>query len=151
MPHWFLPEISPFQERLGGRMALVSEVNVAGRKMVTYNLHLESKGDDALRCSQLDEVLGEAQRQGANTPILLSGDFNLDASFGPAAEAINRAGFRDAFAGRHSATTPASFFESGRVIDWILTRGFVEVSQPQVFRSVSASDHFPLLTTLVFV
>ena len=39
-PHWFLPEITPFQERLGGRMALVSEADVAGKKIVTYNLHL---------------------------------------------------------------------------------------------------------------
>src|SRR6202140_210017 len=30
-PHWFLPKIEPFQERLGGRIALVAEINVAGR------------------------------------------------------------------------------------------------------------------------
>src|ERR1700732_3795655 len=29
-PHWFLPEIEPFQERLGGRMALITDANVAG-------------------------------------------------------------------------------------------------------------------------
>ena len=42
-PHWFLPEIEPFQERIGGRLALVCEANIAGKKIVTYNLHLESK------------------------------------------------------------------------------------------------------------
>jgi hypothetical protein len=36
----------PFQERLGGRLALVSEANIAGKTIDTYNLHLESKGDD---------------------------------------------------------------------------------------------------------
>jgi endonuclease/exonuclease/phosphatase family metal-dependent hydrolase len=51
-PRWFLPEMQPFQERIGGRMALVSEVNVAGKPLVSYNLHLESRGDDSLRCSQ---------------------------------------------------------------------------------------------------
>ncbi len=45
-PRWFLPRTEPFQERLGGRIALVAEINVAGTKLVTYNLHLESRGND---------------------------------------------------------------------------------------------------------
>ena len=45
-PHWFIPEIDPFQERLGGRMALVSDASIAGKTIITYNLHLESRGDD---------------------------------------------------------------------------------------------------------
>src|SRR5271169_2098486 len=84
-PHWFLPEISPFQERIGGRLALVSEANIAGKAIATYNLHLESKSDDLLRCSQLDEVLTDAKRYTLNTPTVLAGDFNLDVSTGPAA------------------------------------------------------------------
>jgi len=43
-PHWFLPDIAPFQERLGGRMALVSAVNIAGKTMISYNLHLDTVG-----------------------------------------------------------------------------------------------------------
>src|SRR6266705_4595389 len=35
-PHWFVPKIEPFQERLGGRIALVAEVNVAGSRVVVY-------------------------------------------------------------------------------------------------------------------
>src|SRR6266853_4374123 len=53
-PHWFLPRVELFQERLGGRLALVSAANIAGKTIVTYNLHLESRGDDALRCSQIE-------------------------------------------------------------------------------------------------
>ena len=79
-PRWFLPEIQPFQERLGGRMALVSNVSVAGRVLVTYNLHLESRGDDHLRCSQLGESLDDAGRHKSATPIIVAGDLNLDAS-----------------------------------------------------------------------
>jgi endonuclease/exonuclease/phosphatase family metal-dependent hydrolase len=150
-PHWFLPEISPFQERLGGRMALVSEVNIAGETIVTYSLHLESRGDDELRCAQLDETLSDAKRFTWDTPILLTGDFNIDASAGPAAGAISRAQFQDAFADRHGPTTPGSFWEHGRIIDWMFTRGCVHVSQPQVHRSVSASDHYPLSVNLVMV
>jgi endonuclease/exonuclease/phosphatase family metal-dependent hydrolase len=149
-PHWFLPDLPPFQERLGGRLALVSEVNIAGKTIVTYNLHLESKGDDPLRRSQLDEVLNDARRYNWGTSILLTGDFNLDMSGTHAATAISRAGFHDAFANQHAPTTPSSFLQHGRIIDWIFTRGPVRAGQPQVHRSVSASDHYPLSVNLAF-
>ena len=147
-PHWFLPDVPPFQERLGGRLALVSEVNIAGKTILTYNLHLESRGDDPLRRSQLDEVLDDAGRYDWNTPILLTGDFNLDVSDRPAAAAISRAQFQDAFANHHAPTTPGSFLEHGRIIDWIFARGPVRAGNPQVHRSVSASDHFPISISL---
>jgi len=41
-PRWFLPDIEPLQERIGGRMALVTETTVGGSTLVSYNLHLES-------------------------------------------------------------------------------------------------------------
>jgi endonuclease/exonuclease/phosphatase family metal-dependent hydrolase len=149
-PHWFLPDVPPFQERLGGRLALVSEVNIAGKTTVTYNLHLESRGDDPLRRFQLDEVLDDARQYNWNTSILLTGDFNLDVSGTPAATAISRAEFQDAFANQHAPTTPGSFLERGQIIDWIFTRGPVRAGQPQVHRSVSASDHYPLSVNLAF-
>ncbi len=127
----------------GGRLALVSKANIAGKTIVTYNLHLESRGDDQLRCFQLDEVLDDARRYNSNTPILLTGDFNLDVSDGPAAAAIGRAEFLDAFANQHVPTTPGSFLEPGRTIDWVFTRGPIRAAQAQVHRSVSASDHYP--------
>jgi endonuclease/exonuclease/phosphatase family metal-dependent hydrolase len=149
-PRWFLPEIEPFQERIGGRLALVCETNIAGKPVVTYNLHLESKGDDALRCSQIDETLQDARRYDTSTPIALAGDFNLDASGGPAATAIGRAQFQDAFTNRHARTTPHSFLEQGRTIDWIFTRGPIRAVEPRAHCSISASDHYPLSVTLAF-
>jgi endonuclease/exonuclease/phosphatase family metal-dependent hydrolase len=149
-PHWFLPEIGPFQERLGGRIALVSEANIAGKRVITYNLHLESKGDDGLRCAQLSEALDDARRYDSNALIVFAGDFNLDASGGPAASAIDRAQFQDAFTHRHARTTPHSFLEQGRTIDWILTRGPIRAVEPRVHCSISASDHYPLSVTLAF-
>jgi endonuclease/exonuclease/phosphatase family metal-dependent hydrolase len=149
-PHWFLPEIEPFQERIGGRLALVCEAAIAGKRLVTYNLHLESKGDDALRCSQIEETLQDARRYDISTPIVLAGDFNLDVSREPASTAISQTQFLDAFANQHVPTTPGSFLEPGRTIDWIFTRGPIRASQPQVGRSVSASDHYPLSITLDF-
>src|SRR5467141_1507775 len=143
-PHWFLPEIAPFQERLGGRLALVSETNIAGKTIMTYNLHLESRGDDQLRISQLEEALDDAKQYNSITPILLAGDFNLDVSAGRAASAINRAQFQDALANQHVPTPPASFLAHGRPIDWILMRGPIRAGASRVYRSVSASDHYPL-------
>jgi endonuclease/exonuclease/phosphatase family metal-dependent hydrolase len=150
-PHWFLPDVPLFQERLGGRLALVSEVNIAGKTIVAYNLHLESKDDDQLRRFQLQEVLEDAGQYNRNTSILLTGDFNLDVSGGPAATSISRDGFQDAFANWHAPTTPGSLLEHGRMIDWIFTRGPVRAGQPHVHRSVSASDHYPLSVNLALV
>jgi endonuclease/exonuclease/phosphatase family metal-dependent hydrolase len=149
-PRWFLPEISPFQERIGGRLALVGEVNIGGKAIATYNLHLESKGDDELRGSQLDEVLEDAKRYTLNTPTVLAGDFNLDVSSGTAAGAIRHAQFDDAFFNHHAPSTPGSFFGHGRIIDWIFTRGPIRANKQRVHRSVSASDHYPLSVDLAF-
>jgi endonuclease/exonuclease/phosphatase family metal-dependent hydrolase len=148
-PHWFLPEIEPFQERLGGRLALVADANVGGTKIVTYNLHLESRGDDRLRGSQLDETLKDAERDKMDTPVILAGDLNMDVSAGNVAQRIARAGFQDAFRSQHAATTPHSLFADGRVIDWIFARGF-HSGTAQVHRSVSGSDHYPLSARLDF-
>jgi endonuclease/exonuclease/phosphatase family metal-dependent hydrolase len=142
-PRWFLPEVEPFQERIGGRLALVCETTIAGKRLVTYNLHLESKGDDALRYSQIEETMEDARRYDISTAIVLAGDLNLDVSREPASTAIGRAEFQDVFANQHVPTTPGSFLEHGRTIDWVFTRGPVRAGQPQVHRSVSASDHYP--------
>src|SRR5271167_1424592 len=149
-PRWFLPEIEPFQERIGGRLALVCDAAIAGKRVVTYNLHLESKGDDALRCSQIEETLEDTRRYDASAPIVLAGDFNLDASAGPASASISQAQFQDVFANHHIPTTPGSFLDPGRTIDWIFARGPIRASQPRVARAVSASDHYPLSVTLAF-
>jgi endonuclease/exonuclease/phosphatase family metal-dependent hydrolase len=147
-PRWFLPEIEPFQERIGGRLALVCETTIAGKRVVTYNLHLESKGDDALRCCQIVETLEDARRYETSTPIVLAGDFNFDVSGGPASTAIRQAQFQNAFANQHVPTTPHSFLEPGRSIDWIFVRGPVHATRASVHSSISASDHFPLSAVL---
>jgi len=151
-PRWYLPEASLFQERIGGRIALVSEVNIAGRPLVTYNLHLESRGDDGLRCSQLLDCLNDAGQYKSAVPIILAGDLNLDVSrTTTACSDMSRAQFRNAFAEQRVRTTPPrSLFDRGSVIDWIFTRGPITAKQPRVHNSVSASDHYPLSLTLTF-
>jgi endonuclease/exonuclease/phosphatase family metal-dependent hydrolase len=148
-PHWFVPRIEPFQERLGGRIALVAEINVAGSKFVTYNLHLESKSNDELRLSQLAEVLSDAAHQDSQCPVIVAGDFNLDALKDAAATAFAAAGFHDAVAVPRTATTPSrSLFEGGRRIDWAFVRGPVRSNSGRVHNHVKASDHYPISFTL---
>jgi endonuclease/exonuclease/phosphatase family metal-dependent hydrolase len=144
-PHWFLPKIEPFQERLGGRIALVAEINVAGRKLVTYNLHLESRGNDALRISQLGEVLSDALGYGVDCPVIVAGDLNTDASKAAVALQLARAGLQDAVGSPRTPTTPApGLFEGRRRIDWAFVRGPLRTSSGHVHGSVNASDHYPI-------
>jgi len=150
-PHWFLPRMEPFQERIGGRIALVSDVSIGNRTLVTYNLHLESRGESDLRRSQLDEVLDDSRRYTSDLPRVVAGDMNFDISADGAAEAIGRAQFRNPFAeGTRRTTVPRSLFHRGHAIDWILARGPVHASQPKIHSYVSASDHYPVSVTLTF-
>ena len=150
-PRWFLPKIPPFQERVGGRMALVSNVTVAGQALVAYNLHLESRGNDHLRCSQLEECFEDADHYESGTPIIVAGDLNFDASRSVAADLVRHASFHRASSDQHLRTTPRrSLLDRGQVIDWILTRGSVKAAGLQIHSSVSASDHYPLSLEMAF-
>jgi endonuclease/exonuclease/phosphatase family metal-dependent hydrolase len=144
-PRWYLPNIEPFQERLGGRIALTAEINTPGNKLVTYNLHLESRGSDDLRTAQLEEVLSDARRQYADAPAVVAGDLNLDESKSVVPLAFGRAGFRDAIAPSSIATTPArGLLKGGRRIDWAFIRGPIQAHSGRVHNLVRASDHYPI-------
>jgi endonuclease/exonuclease/phosphatase family metal-dependent hydrolase len=144
-PRWFLPRTEPFQERLGGRIALVTEVDGPGSGFTVYNLHLESRGNNNLRLSQLKEVLDDAATYGPRVPILVAGDLNFDVSEGPMAMLIQETGFQSALGQSRLHTTPArNLFGSPRSIDWALVSGPVEAAQGQVHSKVNASDHYPM-------
>lgn len=131
-------------------MALVSEVRISGRKLLNYNLHLESRGNDTIRCSQLEECLDDIRRNRSDTSIVLAGDLNLDL-LRSSAPAISQAQLSSAVSGEPPPTTPSRFlYKPGRTIDWILTRGPVRAANLQVHSSVSASDHYPLSVVLHF-
>jgi endonuclease/exonuclease/phosphatase family metal-dependent hydrolase len=118
-PRWFKPRRAAFQERLGGRIALASEINMQGLPILTYNLHLESRSDDDLRLAQLNEVLQHAAADDPGRLLILAGDLNLNPSSPRASELLARAGFRDAVPTARVATTPhRHLLEPGRHIDW---------------------------------
>ena len=144
-PRWFLPRMEPFQERLGGRIALAAEIEITGVSLISYNLHLESRSNDALRLSQLEEVVHDASGFESTHPLVLAGDLNLNASQLGVADALGRGGFRDATPSARVPTTPSRhLLESGRHIDWAFVRGPVEINNGQVHSSIKASDHYPI-------
>jgi endonuclease/exonuclease/phosphatase family metal-dependent hydrolase len=131
LPNWF------FQRRLGGRVALVSEVQVARRTLIVYNLHLESRGVLATRFAQLQEVVEDAKRYPATTPVVLAGDLNTKYYIGRFADVLKNAGFHDCFDGSRPRTH--------RIIgnlDWILVRGPLNCVDARVVHDVRGSDHF---------
>jgi endonuclease/exonuclease/phosphatase family metal-dependent hydrolase len=150
-PRWYLPRISLFQERLGGRIALVTEVKVQRRRLSVFNLHLESRGDEGLRLAQLEEAIGEAGAPVAALPTLLAGDLNFDVSRPVPASALDLFGFRSALAmpSPHT-TTPRGIFRERRKIDWAYVSGPVEAINGRVHDRVDASDHYPISFALKF-
>jgi len=147
-PRWYVPKVALFQRRLGGRIALVCEAHVHNRRIAAYNLHLESKGADELRRSQLRETLEDAHRYAEACPVVIGGDFNLAAVDGEAAAALRAARFRDAVALPSTPTTVAGpSFKGARCIDWICVSGGVPVVG-RICGDVRASDHYPVTTTI---
>ena len=151
-PRWFLPTTRPFQERLGGRIALIAEIDVPGRRLASYNLHLESRGGDEMRISQLNEALEDAKRYSPEVPRVLAGDLNFDVSKVLPASSLQGFGFRSAIAipSPHT-TTPRGLLGNRRTIDWAYVSGPVEASAGRVHTGVDASDHYPISFSLKFV
>ncbi len=150
-PRWWVPNAPLFQERLGGRIALVTEVWIAGSPLTVYNLHLESRGADQLRTSQLQEVLADTLTVPASTPVIVAGDMNFDVSQPSSSGLIEHSGLCDVIGPHSVSTTPRRrLFHSGRAIDRALVRGPVRAEDITVHRSVEASDHYPLSFTLRF-
>ena len=147
-PRWFLPRTEPFQERIGGRIALVTEIESLGRRLTVYNLHLESRGNNDLRLAQLEEVIQDAARYSPQTPILVAGDLNFDAF---RAGVSQRLCFRSALDLPPPPTTPAhGLLQRQYSIDWAFVSGPVEANLGRVYSSITASDHYPLSFTIKF-
>jgi endonuclease/exonuclease/phosphatase family metal-dependent hydrolase len=143
--HWYLPNLEPFQERLGGRIALIADIDVDGVQLTSYNLHLESRGRDELRVAQLKDALADAAAYGSRLPVIIAGDLNLNASKVDVAEVLASAGFQGTVpTDRVPTTPPRHMLEPGHHIDWAFVRGPMKASKGRVHSSVRASDHYPI-------
>jgi len=143
-PRWFVPESDPFQRRRGGRIALISEISIWRCRLVVYNLHLESRGDNQLRLAQLSEALEDAKSYLGSRPILFGGDLNIDIAHSPGAAVLQRLGFHSAVALPAPHTTPGTLLQHPRTIDWVYLAGPIESASGRVLRNVNASDHYPI-------
>lgn len=150
LPKWYKPNIPLFQERLGGRIALVCEIDMPGRPLAVFNVHLESRGADGLRVAQLTETLSAGAHYPAPTAVLIAGDMNLDVSRPMPAATIRDAGFRDAVSLPGAITSARRGpFNPGRSIDAILMRTGLESRGGRIHNRVRASDHYPVACTAV--
>jgi endonuclease/exonuclease/phosphatase family metal-dependent hydrolase len=144
-PRWFIPHWQCLQRRLGGRIALICEITLQNKTLAIYNAHLESRGNDDLRISQISEMLADITTMHTHTAVVLAGDFNLDVSVGSAAALLGRAQINNPFAhsGKHR-TVPNSRRAGSAAIDWILTAGAITLFHTEIHMTVPASDHFPI-------
>jgi len=143
-PHAYLPNLPIMQRRLGGRIALVAELELAnGGMMVVYNAHLESRSFGHIQAVQLDEILEDAKRYPENTPIVLAGDLNTKYNPWTFSSKLRRAGWTSAFGKR----TPRTHILVC-ALDWVVVRGAVKIESGKVLRGIGASDHFPITADL---
>jgi len=146
-PRWYVPQNEFFQRRLGGRIALVTEALIYDRRLLTYNLHRESRGKDVLRLQQLREALEDAQRYSESSVVIAGGDVNLDAGNCEAIAMLTSARLHDAVRLPELPTTVARApFERARCIDWIYISDEVR-SEGSVHNTVRGSDHYPVSAT----
>src|SRR5579884_3354197 len=144
-PRPYLPKWGLFQRRLGGRVALIAEVDYRGRPMVVYDLHLESRSAGEIQLKQLREVLADADRYPKDTPIVIAGDLNTKyrQSQQEITQEMAQRGYEDAFKGRNERT----HWMIGS-LDYIFSRGPIRISDAKVHRDIHGSDHFAVSAEL---
>lgn len=120
-------------------MALVTEIEARGTTLVVYNAHLESRGPESLRLSQLEEILADSKRYPPEFPVIVAGDLNTRLRPSPLITRIDQAGFRNALGKRGVPT-----ILKGGFFDWIFACGPIEFEGGRVHREIVASDHYPL-------
>ena len=76
------------QRRIGGRLAVLAELDVAGRHVGVGTIHLENRTHGPGRQAQLEAVLAVAERMFPGMPVILGGDLNTNTFDGRDKDAI---------------------------------------------------------------
>ncbi|WP_295752008.1 endonuclease/exonuclease/phosphatase family protein [uncultured Oscillibacter sp.] len=76
------------QRRIGGRLAILAELDVGGRPVGTATIHLENRTHGPGRQAQLETVLAEAEAMFPGMPVVLGGDLNTNTFDGRDKDAI---------------------------------------------------------------
>lgn len=64
------------QKRIGGRLAILAELDVAGRSVGVVTIHLENRTTEAGRGRQMEAILQAAEEMFPDMPVILGGDLN---------------------------------------------------------------------------
>jgi endonuclease/exonuclease/phosphatase family metal-dependent hydrolase len=143
-PHDWIPTSIPLmQRRLGGRIALVTEVEFQERLLVVYNVHLESRSLGKLQEMQLDEIFADLERYPANTAVILGGDLNTKYFPSVYLRKLELHGFHSATGERIERTHMIVM-----ALDWIFARGPLRIGSGRVCKNDKGSDHYPIYAEL---
>lgn len=72
--NWYFDE----QKRIGERVAVFCELDVAGTRVGAVSVHLENRTSPEARAAQTEAILAHADRMFGSIPILIGGDFNTN-------------------------------------------------------------------------
>ena len=77
------------QRRIGGRLAILAELDINGQSVGVGTIHLENRTHSDGRKAQLEAVLKEADAMFSGMPVILGGDLNTNTFDGRDKAAIN--------------------------------------------------------------
>lgn len=135
---WIPSSIPLMQRRLGNRIALVTELEFAGRPLVVYNVHLESRSAGHIQTRQLDEILADLKQYPPQTAAILGGDLNTKYFPSTYLKKLEAEGFRSATGERIERTHAIAM-----ALDWIFARN-VKIENGEVRKDFKGSDHYPI-------
>ena len=142
---WIPSSIPLMQRRLGSRIALVTELELAGQLIVVYNAHLESRSYGRIQMSQLDEILADLKSHyPPNTAAIIGGDLNTKYFPSVFLRKLEREGFRSSTGERIERSHTIAM-----ALDWIFVRGPMQWESGAVRRDWKGSDHYPICAELV--
>jgi endonuclease/exonuclease/phosphatase family metal-dependent hydrolase len=143
-PREWLPSSLPLmQRRLGSRVALVTELEFAGKRLVVYNAHLESRSTGFIQAGQLDEMLSDLRQYPKDTAAIIGGDLNTKYFPSIFLHKLEREGFHSATGERIERTHVIAM-----ALDWVFARGAVKLEDGAVRHDIKGSDHYPVYARL---
>ncbi len=144
-PRSWIPSSLPFmQRRLGSRIALITELELARRLLVVYNVHFESRSMGHIQSEQLDEVLADLKRYPPDTAAILGGDLNTKYFPSIFLQKLQREGFQSATGERIERTHTIAM-----ALDWIFAKGPIQIEDGRIRKDFRGSDHYPIYAELV--
>ena len=77
------------QKRIGGRLAVFAELDIAGKPVGVVSIHLENRTHMEGRKAQMQVILEAVEKELPNMPVILGGDLNTNTFDGRDKEDIN--------------------------------------------------------------